>query len=81
MQEVKKKCSSASHKGDDIPDAVRAIIYHDAQTNGGTVNLDPATVEPGAYGTETAYLCAACIASPDVKGDGLKATVLRVISL
>ena len=81
MSAEKRKCSSASHKGDVIPDAVKAIIYHDAQSNGGTISLDPKTVEPGAYGTDTAYLCAACLASPDVRGDGLKATVLRVISL
>lgn len=74
-------CTSVSHKGGERPVAVKAIIYHDAQTTGGVLNIDPNEVEPGTYGTETAFLCAACLVSPDVRGDGLKATVLREISL
>ena len=74
-------CTSVIHQRGERPIAVKAIIYHDMQTTGGVLDIDPGAVEPGTYGTETAFLCAACLASPDVKGQALKATVLREIAL
>lgn len=74
-------CGSYAHVKDAKPPlATVAIIYHDNHTQGGTVDLDPQTVMPGAYGTETAYLCAACAGSSEVKGS-VPATVIRTMAL
>lgn len=77
---VVRKCESVEHRGDNPPPATVAIIYHDFLTNGVVGDLDPSIVEPGADGTETAYLCAACAGSNEISGS-VSALVIRTMAL
>ena len=75
-------CTSVEHTGKQIPEAKVAVIYHDPMTNGGLpTGIDPKTVEPGEYGTNTSYLCLACAASHEVIGSSQAAFIIRTIAL
>jgi hypothetical protein len=78
---TQRECGSVAHRGSEKPMATVAIIYHDSLTNGGLpTGTDAENVQPGDYATTTAYLCAACAASPEITNPHA-ATLIRTITL